>query len=313
MMTYSKRHNSVLSNRKWATLARAFTLIQLMFVIAIGAAATVYTMQTYNNDIYRSRVERTALEIQRILEAGLHYYRKNSSTWPATINELSNKKYLPPMPLGVMLNPWGQAYVTFPLATWNGTQFVFRFYVTTNVVTANAAQRLAKLLPNAVVTGTTVQAFVESTKVTTLQAAVGDGAILVKVNQGISISALNVSASHNCTLQADYTATVNTCKNSFNRKADFEVALTGFNTGSVYDGTETASIVQYGADYNEVYVQKDPSNLGCFDFIIAHPYSWEYTNQPYTYTIPNAHLNRGVYGQVVAFFYCKNAAAGPPP
>ena len=134
-----------------------FTLIEIMFVIAILAVVSAIGLNTYKQRTENAKLDRASLQIQQILQSGSAYYVNHvgdTEPWPNSITQIEFRPYLP---FGgsdtAPLNPWGHDYQTIT----PGSQQL-RFGVTTVLPSEKLAQRLASKLPNAEVTGKTVDA-----------------------------------------------------------------------------------------------------------------------------------------------------------
>ncbi|GEM_PF-3625677 len=86
--------------------ARGFTLMELMFVIAITAMLGSAIIPQLMTKAEVRRAEKTAEEMRSWLEAGLAYYAANNA-WPADANTLVTNQY---MPVSALTNPWGYSY-----------------------------------------------------------------------------------------------------------------------------------------------------------------------------------------------------------
>lgn len=130
---------------------RAFTLIELLLVIAIIGILVSTGLSLLQTRAKQTKVEKTALQIQQLLQAGMAYYVDNGC-WPAPKDESPSgcKTQSPPdfitnyVPVGITKNPWGNSYV------WHSSGSLF--YIQTVVSDAQTAKNLAALLPSAKVT-----------------------------------------------------------------------------------------------------------------------------------------------------------------
>jgi prepilin-type N-terminal cleavage/methylation domain-containing protein len=132
-----------------------FTLIELIFVLAIIGVTLTLGLSYITKLAERTKEKTTALQMQQILQAGMTYYVKNNK-WPddgtsASIDTFGS--YIPAISR-LDTNPWGKnSYV------WSGqTSGGMLFSVSTDVSNAYAAARIMSLLPNASVSGSTVKA-----------------------------------------------------------------------------------------------------------------------------------------------------------
>lgn len=128
--------------KKYKSKLLGFTLIELLFVIAISSILVslgIVMMQQRNQ---QAKVEKTALQMQQLMLAGLAYYVDNNC-WPETGTCLATTplfdKYIP---INGRTNPWGSSYA-FSIQTANA------FQVQVNTPTMAIAQRVAGMLPKA--------------------------------------------------------------------------------------------------------------------------------------------------------------------
>src|SRR3990167_4197367 len=93
-----------------------FTLLEMLLVLVIVAALLVIGMNYMQQKATAMRIDRTALQMQQILNAGLAYYVSNGK-WPCDpgqygevngcpLSFLKTNNYLPNINI---LGPWGQA------------------------------------------------------------------------------------------------------------------------------------------------------------------------------------------------------------
>src|SRR5690348_9067739 len=103
-------------------MIRGFSLVELLLVMVIVSFLTVMGVGYLNQKTEIMRVDRTVLQMQNILNAGLAYYVANNA-WPGTAgtayatnvatNPLLTGNFFP----GVFISPWGQPYnYTVPTA-----------------------------------------------------------------------------------------------------------------------------------------------------------------------------------------------------
>lgn len=123
---------------------KAFSLIEMLLVIAILSALVSLGLVFANKYAQQVKVEKTALEINHILEAGIKYYTVNNK-WPDFPLDANNpfKKYLT---LNDLKNPWGGVY--------EYANSVIKFKVTTELPSSALATRVLDLLPNGYIDGT---------------------------------------------------------------------------------------------------------------------------------------------------------------
>jgi prepilin-type N-terminal cleavage/methylation domain-containing protein len=132
----------------------AFTLIELLFVIAIIGVMASIGISYMSKRAEDAKIKKTVLQIQQLLEAGVNYYVAQES-WPSSGSTSQIKcpadaeeAFCPYIPdLEVMLeNPWGgkDGY------KWESTGKRGNFKVSTTVPQKNIATRVAAILPNAI-------------------------------------------------------------------------------------------------------------------------------------------------------------------
>lgn len=127
--------------------ARGFTLIELLFLIAIIGAIAAMVLNSYQQRSNNLKTEKTALQMQQILQAGLNYFGDNRC-WPNGNNCPNN----PPafsiyLPSGIVNNPWGNAY-SYSEDPKNPTNFqVF----SGKIPTTNLLGQVTAQLPNAAI------------------------------------------------------------------------------------------------------------------------------------------------------------------
>src|SRR5579883_1527947 len=90
---------------------RGFTLIEILLVLVIIGMFIFMGTSYIQQKTLSSRIDRTSLQMQQILNAGLAYYVTNGS-WPTSIACLQASSpgctvaYLP----SSLTSPWGQSY-----------------------------------------------------------------------------------------------------------------------------------------------------------------------------------------------------------
>jgi prepilin-type N-terminal cleavage/methylation domain-containing protein len=123
-----------------------FTLIELIFVIAI-ISVTITLGISYMSKLAERTKEKTAsLQIQQILQAAMTYYVQNQK-WPDnadTSNAGDFKDYIPAIDR-LKTNPWGVNNYSWTADTSDANLFT----VSTKVPDTNTAARLMASLPNA--------------------------------------------------------------------------------------------------------------------------------------------------------------------
>lgn len=152
---------------------KGFTLLEVIFVIAILSAITVLGLAAYKQKVMNTKIDKTALQMQIWLQAGMQYY-VNKNQWPSTITDLVSSGYLPPgtgsVPdPGIANNPWGNPALGNAIYSISTTQNGYLFQVETTIPSyagdspqevAAIAQQIAAKLPMASVSGDTVTASV---------------------------------------------------------------------------------------------------------------------------------------------------------
>lgn len=130
----------------------AFTLIEVLLVLALSAAVAVGALSLYRKRTVQIKIEKTALQFQQWLQAGQLFYVQNHH-WPAD-TEMSRllQWYLP---THSEKNPWGYPYEIEAVVVdeEETNQNVFRVITTVPgdvfYRPSMVAQRIAALLPNA--------------------------------------------------------------------------------------------------------------------------------------------------------------------
>jgi prepilin-type N-terminal cleavage/methylation domain-containing protein len=138
-------------------LRLGFSLLEMLLVLAIGSAIVLMSVGYLQQRTQNMQVDRTAQQMQQILNAALAYY-VNNSKWPTDIGADLQGTYLPaavaPATAGTIASPWaGVAY------TISSTDTLFTVSLALPVManTAEVATIIAGKLPLAdvVVSGTT--------------------------------------------------------------------------------------------------------------------------------------------------------------
>lgn len=125
------------------TYRQGFTLIEILFVIAILSVIASLGISVLQQRAQQLKVERTALQMQQILQAGMAFKADSSkSEWPVCGDPDSDfsKKYLP---TGLTGNPWGYPYECYK----NGDKTTF--IVKVKVPNDKIVDQIKALLPNA--------------------------------------------------------------------------------------------------------------------------------------------------------------------
>lgn len=124
-----------------------FTLIEILLVIVIISTFIVMGVGYLQQRVLAERIDRTALHMQQILNAGLAYYVKEGS-WPANLDALRGT-YLPPLTV-TFQNGWGQPFF---LVKTDTNLYVYTEIIANTAATASAqAQLLAGKVPLSYVT-----------------------------------------------------------------------------------------------------------------------------------------------------------------
>lgn len=132
------------------TCKQGFTLIEILFVIAILSVLASLGISVLQQRAQQLKVERTALQMQQILQAGMAFKADAADQkWPDCGGSLSGQpmtanfdKYLP---VNVLTNPWGTAQNTFCYPMEGGK----KFRVLTTVPSVKIVDQIKALLPNA--------------------------------------------------------------------------------------------------------------------------------------------------------------------
>lgn len=146
-----------------------FTLVEMMLVIAVIAIIAAFSLKTYQKSFETRRVDKTALEMQHILEAALAYNVDNSawpdarsdpncfSTKPTPGDSEFVKNYIPNQDAQSTFGGYFCWSKTGESGNNNGERL---FWVAMKVPGNNVplAKRIAAQLPNAVVTSDLIQA-----------------------------------------------------------------------------------------------------------------------------------------------------------
>ena len=123
-------------------LLKAFTLIELLLVIALLGAMAAYGISFYSQKAQNERIDKAALEMQQIMQSAVLYH-SDTGNWPNSSNSngifeenyiLSNGK--------IPLNPWGNAYQYEQNPNNSGL-----FLISTHLPTSELAGQLAGHLP----------------------------------------------------------------------------------------------------------------------------------------------------------------------
>jgi type II secretory pathway pseudopilin PulG len=126
------------------------TMLEMLLVLAIIGTVMAMIIGFIQQRTDELRRDRTAMQMQMVLNAGLEFYINSNlgpaSTWPASIDDL-RPTYLPSTANWRGNNPWGQPYTAQPIN--NQAQFEVSTEIpgsTSDAATANA-QAIAGRLP----------------------------------------------------------------------------------------------------------------------------------------------------------------------
>lgn len=124
---------------------KGFTLIEILLVLVIVGIILVAGANYVQQRALQMRMDRTSMQMQQILNAGLSYYVANGQ-WPADLPTLQGT-YLPPSTVALN-NPWGQ---TYSIASSTTSPQLLYVYTSINVVSSKgayaAANSIAGTLP----------------------------------------------------------------------------------------------------------------------------------------------------------------------
>lgn len=140
---------------------KGFTLIELLFVIAIISVIAAAGMSIVKQRAQEAKVEKCALQMQQMLQAGMAYYVDNNC-WPHEAKCASGAPDFAThyIPVGTTINPWGEQ-LNYQYTATPGS----RFQVTTKAPNNSIAQRVAGMLPNAEVDKTDVTKIITETTI----------------------------------------------------------------------------------------------------------------------------------------------------
>lgn len=135
-----------------------FTLIEMLLVLVIISSIIYMTVSYLQKKTDQQRLDKTALQMQQILNAGLSYYVVNSS-WPvgtaAAVNVSASSLTPTYLPATLTNGPWGQPYRIISTTT--------NLYVYTRVTSSGSSAQgnasiIAGKLPLSYVSGDTAGA-----------------------------------------------------------------------------------------------------------------------------------------------------------
>lgn len=120
-----------------------FTLIEILFVIAILSVIASLGISVLQQRAQQAKIERTALQMQQLLQAGMAYKSDSvKQEWP-TCDPQQTPDFDKYRPTGLMGNPWGYSY------TCGKNDPKVTFIVKVKVPTEKIADQIIALLPNA--------------------------------------------------------------------------------------------------------------------------------------------------------------------
>ncbi len=120
---------------------QGFTLLELLLVIAILGVLATFSLSLYQQETSRFKIEKTALQMQQILQAATAYYTQNNQ-WPSNCADPNFNNYLP---VGSSVNPWGNNYICQP--SQEGKKFDV---ISGDLKSASNAAQVLAILPSAV-------------------------------------------------------------------------------------------------------------------------------------------------------------------
>lgn len=128
---------------------QGFTLIEILFVIAILSVLASLGISVLQQRAQQLKVERTALQMQQILQAGMAFKadaadQKWPECGPTPPKSPNFDKY---MPTGLSLNPWGYTY--FCGKPEGKEVFQVKVQVPGSATNTKIADQIIALLPNA--------------------------------------------------------------------------------------------------------------------------------------------------------------------
>lgn len=263
---------------------QGFTLVQLLFVIAIIAAITVASFHRDEDVSREHNARRAAVEMQRYFEAATDYYKKNA-LWPTDFSQLVAGEFIPPATAleGGYVNPWGYPYELIPVKGERGDTFA----ISNRVPHPATRQRLSRELPNGTVDEDRVIASITS-------ANKDNSPIFVGAERNIQSDAgYQCGPSQTgCLSSARQQYYENLCRQQYGRKADFDVALQSFNAGEVPFWSNLFKLFDGNSYYNFRDISIRPS-------IERGHWGFRLTLDREAEVIPGNH------GQAVMFVYCQ--------
>jgi type II secretory pathway pseudopilin PulG len=124
-----------------------FSIIELLFIIAVLSVAIAIGVSCVSKEADAAKVQKTALQMQTILQGGIAYYSDHGS-WIASQSDCSDDLCKIYLGGAIRNNPWGNEY--FYTGTKDNT---FKIW---SEIPNDARGRVAALLPNAIVSGNQV-------------------------------------------------------------------------------------------------------------------------------------------------------------
>ena len=125
-----------------------FTLIELLFIVVLLGIFAALLVSSFEQRTLNTKVERTGVEMQQFLTAGLAFYADNSR-WPDPTNNqdktnfLSNYLPVTGQNANAPVNPWGKPYLWAPDQNNNFT------VQSGSLLSSSSARRVMSLLPSA--------------------------------------------------------------------------------------------------------------------------------------------------------------------
>lgn len=126
---------------------RGFSLIELMFVIAIIAAIAVMGLAAYKQRVMNQKIDQTVLQLQTILQGSMAYYVANNH-WPndsaASFNTMLTD-YVGVKDIANFISPFGGNYQT-ELNPKDTNYFTVYTIINTTAIEPELAGRVAELI-----------------------------------------------------------------------------------------------------------------------------------------------------------------------